>query len=715
MEPIPEDALDRLSDTDAAAELARLATEIADNRRRYDTEDAPVIDDATFDALVARNTALEVAFPHLKRADSPSERVGSAPAAAFGKVTHARPMLSLDNAFSDVEVAEFVARVRRFLKLADDVPVALTAEAKIDGLSASLRYESGRLVSGATRGDGATGENVTANLLTLDDVPERLPDGAPAIVEVRGEVYMAKADFLALNAAQTATGERLYANPRNAAAGSLRQLDSAVTRARPLRFLAHGWGEVSALPADSQAGVMQALAGWGFPVGDVHVVDTIDAALAVYRAIEAGRSALSFDIDGVVYKVDRLDWQARLGQVSRSPRWALAHKFAAEQTVTRLTAIDIQVGRTGVLTPVARLEPVGVGGVIVTNATLHNEDEIARKDVRVGDLVRVQRAGDVIPQVLGWATPGAEHAALAPYVFPHTCPECGSAAEREGGEVARRCTGGLICPAQRIERLRHFVSRRALDIEGLGIERIALFFGIGLIATPGDIFRLHQHRDALVERKGFEAVSVDKLLASIDARRSVPFDRLLFGLGIRHIGDDRARDIARAFRDWPAFAARMEDAVALLTQRRVEGPVLGETDTKHRARLAAELVALIGVAGIGPEVAEALTDFFAEAHNRAVVADLLAEVTVEPVALNARASEVSGKTIVFTGSLSVLSRDEARAQAEGLGARVAGSVSAKTDLVVAGADAGSKATKAAALGVRVIDEAAWQAIVTASR
>ncbi len=710
-----ETPLDRLTESQAAAELERLADAIARHAEAYYRADAPTVDDAAYDALVARNTALEAAFPHLKRADSPSERVGSAPAAAFGKIVHARPMLSLDNGFSDVEVGEFVARVRRFLKLADDAPVALTAEPKIDGLSASLRYEGGRLVGGATRGDGATGEDVTANLLTLADIPARLPAGAPQVVEVRGEVYMAKADFLALNERQAMAGERAYANPRNAAAGSLRQLDSAVTRLRPLRFLAHGWGEMSALPAATQAGVMAAIRGWGFPVEDVRVVTSVEGALAVYRGIEAARSALPFDIDGVVYKIDRLDWQERLGQVARSPRWALAHKFAAEQTVTRLLAIAIQVGRTGVLTPVARLEPVGVGGVIVTNATLHNEDEIARNDVRVGDLVRIQRAGDVIPQVLGWATPDAEHASLAAYVFPQACPDCGSAAEREAGEVARRCTGGLICPAQRIARLRHFVSRRALDIEGLGIERITLFFGLGLIATPGDIFRLHTHRAVLVERKGFDDLSVDKLLAGIEARRSVPFDRLLFGLGIRHIGEVTARDIARAYRDWPAFAGRMAEAVALLAARRAEGPVVGETGDKHRVRLANELAALLGVTGIGPEVAEALTDFFSEAHNRAVVADLLGEVDVEPVALTARASEVSGKTIVFTGSLTTLSRDEARAQAEGLGARVAGSVSAKTDLVVAGADAGSKATKAAALGIRVIDEAAWQEIVTLSR
>ncbi|WP_419815235.1 NAD-dependent DNA ligase LigA [Glacieibacterium sp.] len=705
-----------LTEAQAAAELAKLAAEIAEHRRRYDVEDAPTISDAEFDALFARNAAIEAAFPSLKRADSPSERVGSTPASQFGKVRHARPMLSLDNAFSDAEVNEFIARVRRFLRLAEDVPVALTAEAKIDGLSASLRYEHGRLFSGATRGDGTTGEDVKANLLTLGDIPTTLPDDAPAVFEVRGEVYMAKADFLSLNARQAEAGDRLFANPRNAAAGSLRQLDVEVTKARPLRFLAHGWGEASALPGETQFAVMAAIRGWGFPVDErLALVETADAALAVYRAIEAERSALPFDIDGVVYKVDRLDWQERLGQVARSPRWALAHKFPAERATTRLVAIDIQVGRTGALTPVARLEPVGVGGVIVTNATLHNEDEIARKDVRVGDLVELQRAGDVIPQILGWATPVAEHDALEPYRLPTVCPECGSAAEREAGEVVRRCTGGLICPAQRVERLRHFVSRRALDIEGLGEERVALFFAEGMIATPGDIFRLHQHRTTLLERKGFKDTSVDKLLASIETKRNVEFDRFLFGLGIRHVGEITARDIARAYREWPAFVERIDAAVALLAERRAAGPQVGETAEKHRFRLALELAAHLGVSGIGPEVAEALTEFFAEAHNAEVVADLLREITVRPVEHTTRASEVSGKTVVFTGSLTTLSREEARAQAEALGARVAGSVSAKTDLVVAGADAGSKLAKAQALGIATMDEAGWAALVAAAR
>jgi len=686
-----------LSEADAAAELARLAAEIAEHRRRYDVEDAPTISDAAFDALFARNAGLEAAYPHLKRADSPSERVGSAPAASFGKIVHARPMLSLDNAFDEAELAEFVARVRRFLRLDDDEPVRLTAEAKIDGLSASLRYESSVLVSGATRGDGTTGEDVTANLRTLADVPQRLPEGAPKVLEVRGEVYLGKADFLAFNAAQAAAGAKLYANPRNFAAGSLRQLDVDVTASRPLRFFAHGWGELSAPLAETQSGTMAALAAMGFPVvAGLSVVEGVDTAVAAYRAVEAGRSGLDFEIDGVVFKVDRLDWQARLGQVARTPRWAVAWKFAAEQATTRLLAIDIQVGRTGSLTPVARLEPVGVGGVIVTNATLHNEDEIERLGVRVGDLVRVQRAGDVIPQIAGYVTLAAEHEALEPYRFPTVCPECGSAAEREAGEVRRRCTGGLICPAQRVERLRHFVSRRALDIEGLGAERIVLFFEAGLVKTPADIFRLKAARDTLLGWKGFKPTSVDKLLAAIEERRTVPFDRFLFGLGIRHIGEDRAREIARAFGNWPAFVARLGEAVAAADATPVQ------------------LAELIGVTRIGGEVAEALTGFFAEAHNQAALADLLGEVSVAAVERSTRVSEVSGKTLVFTGTLSTLSRDEARAQAEALGARVAGSVSAKTDLVIAGEGAGSKATKAAALGIRVIDEIGWQAIVAAA-
>ncbi len=695
--------------TDPRAELALLAAEIAAHAARYHRDDAPTISDADYDALVRRNAELEAAYPDLVRPDSPANVVGSAVAAGFGKIVHSRPMLSLDNAFAAADVAEFVGRVRRFLRLGDDATVVLTAEPKIDGLSLSLVYRDGVLVSAATRGDGSTGEDVLANVRTIADVPKRLPSGAPSVVDVRGEVYMAKADFLALNVAQNAVGARTFANPRNAAAGSLRQLDVAVTAARPLRFLAHGWGEISDLPADTQAGVMAAFAEWGFPVSDrLAVCATLDAALAIYDSIERDRASLSFDIDGVVYKVDRLVWQARLGQVARSPRWALAHKFPAERATTRLLAIDIQVGRTGQLTPVARLDPVGVGGVIVTNATLHNEDEIARKDVRVGDTVVLQRAGDVIPQIIGPVLDGSERGEA--FVFPSVCPACGSLAVREADEVARRCTGGLICPAQRVERLRHFVGRRAFDIEGLGAERIELFVAEGLITTPADIFRLAAHRDSLVARRGFDELSVDKLLAAIAARRSIGLERFLFALGIRHVGETTARDLARAFVTYKAFSARVEVAVAV----REGAAALGESDEKLRARHAAELASVFAVGGVGPEIAGAIADFFAEAHNRDLVADLIEQVEVIDMAVATHASAVTGKTVVFTGTLETMSRDEARAQADRLGARVAASVSARTDLVIAGPGAGAKAAKAAALGIRVIDEAAWQAIVAAA-
>lgn len=676
-----------LTDEDAAAELARLAAEIAEHGGRYHGEDAPIISDADYDALVRRNAEIEAAFPHLIRSDSPSWQVGSAPAAGFGKITHAKPMLSLDNVFSDEEAEEFVGRVRRFLGLAADEPVALLAEAKIDGLSASLRFEQGRLVSAATRGDGAVGEDVTPNIRHVSGLVLRLPADAPEVVEVRGEVYMRKDAFLALNERQAAAGEKVFANPRNAAAGSLRQLDPAITASRPLAFIAHGWGELSAVPGATQSEVMAAIGRWGFDIGELRAsCADMEAALAFTRGIEARRADLPFDIDGVVYKVERLGWQARLGQVARSPRWAVAHKFAAEKAETTLLAIDIQVGRTGAMTPVARLQPVTVGGVVVTNATLHNEDEIARLDVRVGDRVRVQRAGDVIPQILGVVPSDAPRGPA--YVFPDHCPVCGSTAVREEGEVVQRCTGGLTCAAQRNERLRHFVSRLAFDIEGLGSERIELFAGERLIERPGDIFRLKDHRDTLLGWKGFKDTSVDKLLAAIEARRTIGLDRFLYGLGIRHVGEVTARDLARAFgsaealRDAAVNAASDPEALALLTD----------------------------INGIGPVVAEALVDFFAEPHNRDTFADLLVEVTPEPLAA-AKQTGLTGKTVVFTGSLTGLTRDEARAQAESLGAKVAGSVSARTDLVVAGADAGSKRAKAEALGVMVIDEAAWLALV----
>ena len=688
-----------LPQTDAAAatELERLAGEIAHHNRRYHTDDAPEISDAEYDALVRRNRAIEAAFPALVRTDSPERQVGAVPAGHLTKVAHARPMMSLDNAFDANEVREFVGRVRRFLKLGDDEPVALTAEPKIDGLSCSLRYESRRLVQALTRGDGTVGEDVTANVLTVADIPRALSDDAPDLFEVRGEVYMEKAAFTALNArlateaAATAKEARQFANPRNAAAGSLRQKDAAVTETRPLRFFAHGWGEANALPGETMCGVLRALRGWGFPVSDyLAASDSVDGVLATYARLEHDRADLPFDIDGVVYKVDRLDWQARLGSVGRAPRWAIAHKFPAERAQTTLNAIDIQVGRTGKLTPVARLEPVTVGGVVVTNATLHNRDEIARLGVRPGDRVMLQRAGDVIPQIVENLT-AAEDRPL--FDFPTECPVCKSEAVAEEGEVDVRCTGGLVCPAQRLERLRHFVSRAALDIEGLGEKTLVELLDLGWIAEPADIFRLAAHRDDLLTREGWQAKSVDALLAAIEAKRAPDAARLLFALGIRHVGSITARDLMKAFATLPTLR---EAAVA------ARG---GESDALHRFQL---------IDGVGPSVVAALGDFFHEPHNIAAWDDLLGEVSPPPFAVAVQASAVTGKTVVFTGTLELMSRDEAKAQAETLGARVAGSVSARTDLIVAGPGAGSKLKKAAELGIEVIDEAAWGAIVAAA-
>jgi DNA ligase (NAD+) len=699
-----------MTDSEAAAELERLASEIARHNRLYHSDDSPEISDAEYDALVRRNAELERLFPHLVREDSPSRQVGAAPAAHLSKVRHALPMLSLDNAFSEEEVVDFVARVRRFLSLPGDEAVALTAEPKIDGLSCSLRYEQGELVLAATRGDGTTGEDVTANARTIADIPQRLKGEAPAVFEVRGEVYMSKADFAALNARLLAEAEepakaRQFANPRNAAAGSLRQKDAAVTQSRPLRFYAHGWGEASELPADTQIGVMRAIAGWGLPIADhLERFADLDGLLGHYRAIEAKRADLPFDIDGVVYKVDRLDWQRRLGQVARAPRWALAHKFPAERAETLLEAIHVQVGRTGKLTPVARLRPVSVGGVTVTSATLHNADEIERLGVRVGDRVLIQRAGDVIPQVLENLTPDEDRPA---YVFPVVCPECGSDAVREEGEVDVRCTGGLICPVQRVERLRHFVSRHALDIEGLGITHIENFFRDGLLQSPADIFRLT--KEELLKRERWAEVSAANLIAAIDAKREPPLDRFLYALGIRHVGEVTARDLARRYRSWDNFREMIDKAIAL---RALMGSEAGEDERKFRQRRDKAVVDAVETPNIGPEVANALLDFFEEEHNQKVLDDLRdARVRPRDVVWETKQSRVSGKTLVFTGSLETLSRDEAKAQAERLGAKVAGSVSAKTDLVVAGPGAGSKLKRAAELGIEVIDEAAWNAIV----
>jgi len=671
-----------MNEAEAANRLMRLAKLIAHHDKLYHDQDAPEISDAEYDALVRENRELEEQFPHLVRADSPSERLGAAPTSALAKVAHARPMLSLDNAFSTEEVEDFVGRIRRFLNLPASEPVALTAEPKIDGLSCSLRYEKGHLVLAATRGDGTVGEDVTPNARTIGDIPQSLT-GAPDILEVRGEVYMSKADFTALNERQEVGGGKIFANPRNAAAGSLRQKDPSVTASRPLCFLAHGWGEISAPLGATQSEAMARLASLGFPVSDLlKRCETFEEAFAHYRTIEQERADLPLDIDGVVYKVDRLDWQERLGFVSRSPRWGLAHKFPAEKAETTLDAIDIQVGRTGKLTPVGRLKPVGVGGVMVANVTLHNRDEIARLGLRVGDRVRIQRAGDVIPQVVENLTRDEKR---DPYVFPDHCPECGSEAVAEEGEVDVRCTGGLICPAQRIERLRHFVSRGAMDIDGLGEKSIVEFVELGWLHGPADIFRLKEHRDQLIGRDGWQAKSVDNLLDAIDKRIGFDPARFLFGLGIRHVGIVTAKDLMKAFGS-------------------IDGLEAAARDPDAQAELSA-------VEGVGPVVAEALVDFFHEPHNREELAELLELARPAAFVSTARETEWTGKTIVFTGSLETMSRDEAKAQAERLGARAAGSVSAKTDLVVAGPGAGSKLKKAEELGIRVIGEAEWAEIV----
>ncbi|KTF67359.1 NAD-dependent DNA ligase LigA [Sphingomonas sp. HT-1] len=699
---------------DAAAKLARLAAEIAHHNRRYHDEDAPEISDADFDALVRQNAEIEAAFPELIRADSPSRQVGAPSTGPLAKIAHARQMFSLDNGFSEEDVADFLGRVRRFLKLQEDAPVELTAEPKIDGLSCSLRYENGELVQALTRGDGRIGEDVTPNVRTIRDIPQHI-EGAPPVCEVRGEVYMAKADFAALNARllaealETGKEARQFANPRNAAAGSLRQKDSAVTGLRPLRFLAWGWGELSEPLAEKQYEAIDRIRVWGFPVSDLFVrAPTLTDALVQYRAIETRRADLPFDIDGVVYKVDRLDWQERLGYVGRAPRWGLAHKFPAERAQTTLQAIDIQVGRTGKLTPVARLEPVTVGGVVVSNATLHNADEIARLGVRPGDRVILQRAGDVIPQIIENLTRDEPR---SDWHFPTHCPICASEAVAEEGEVDVRCTGGLICPAQRLERLKHFVSRGALDIDGLGEKTLIELIALGWIAEPADIFRLARHRGALLGREGWQEKSVDGLLAAIEAKRAPDAARLLFGLGIRHIGAITARDLLKRYVMLAALETLADELIAL---RDATPPAIGETEARHRTRLDKAIAERIGVENVGAAVGHALADFFHEPHNRAAWTDLLGEVAPPPFLVESRDSEVTGKTLVFTGTLETLSRDEAKAQAERLGARVAGSVSAKTDLVIAGPGAGSKLKKAADLGVRVISEADWLAIVTAS-
>ena len=678
-----------MNEADAANELMRLARVIAKHNKLYHAEDSPEIADAEYDALVRRNNELEAAFPHLVRADSPNAQIGAAvDASPLQKITHAKRMMSLDNAFDAADVTDFAARVRRFLKLDEMAQLAFTAEDKIDGLSLSLRYEQGVLKQAATRGDGAVGEDVTANVAFVSGIPQQLAGNPPQIFEIRGEVYMAKADFAALNVAQEEAGGKIFANPRNAAAGSLRQKDANVTAKRPLQFLAHGWGEVSGLPADTQMGVMRAIKSWGVPISKLLLhFENVESLLTHYDEIQHQRAELPYDIDGVVYKVDRLDWQERLGFVTKAPRWAIAHKFPAEQAETTLESIDIQVGRTGKLTPVGRLKPVTVGGVVVSNVTLHNRDEIARLGVRPGDRVLVQRAGDVIPQVAENLTREESRAA---YIFPDHCPICNSEAVAEEGEVDVRCTGGLICAAQRFQRLAHFVSRAALDIDGLGEKSIAEFLELGWLESPADIFRLKNHREDLLAREGWQEKSVDNLLKAVENKRAPDPVKLLFGLGIRHIGVGTSKDLVKNYKN---IAAIKNLGLRLAS---------GDEDAAEE---------LTNIDGIGAIVAKSLAEFFHEPHNLAVWDDLMSEVAPPEYVSDTRETIWSGKTIVFTGKLETMSRDEAKAQAESLGAKAAGSVSAKTDLVVAGPGAGSKLKKATELGVEVIDEAGWAEIM----
>jgi DNA ligase (NAD+) len=685
--------IDPLTEEEARAELASLAEEIKRHDRLYYTDSAPEISDAEYDALRRRNSEIEARFPELIRADSPTRRVGATPAAGFAKVMHTRPMLSLENAFEEADVRDFFTGVRNFFRrtatetqVAEDT-IEIMAEPKIDGLSIALRYQDGRLVLGATRGDGVTGENVTANIRTLDTVPEKLAgENRPELIEIRGEVYLERAGFFALNKERAAQGESVFANPRNAAAGSLRQLDPAVTARRPLKFFAYAWGEASAAFARTHEDALARFRAWGFTVNPrSRLCRGVDQALAYYREIAADRALLPYDIDGVVYKVNDLALQERLGMVSRAPRWAVAQKFPAQQAQTVLRDISIQVGRQGSLTPVAVLEPITVGGVVVQRATLHNEDEIQRKDVRIGDTVVVQRAGDVIPQIVSVVLDRRPKDAVA-YQFPDHCPICGSLAVREPGQVARRCIGGLICAAQAVERLRHFVSRDCFDVEGLGEKHITAFWQDGLIRQPGDIFRLDP--EVIGRREGWGEVSANKLVAAIDERRRIPLDRFINALGIPQVGQATARLLARHYRSLATWRHEMEAAA----------------DPENEAR-----AGLLDIHGIGEEMAADIIGFFAEPHNRAVLDDLAPELTVldYEAPVQRATSPLAGKNIVFTGALESMSRSEAKARAEALGANVTSSVSAKTDYVVTGADPGSKATKAAALGVKLLDEAEW--------
>jgi DNA ligase (NAD+) len=778
-----------LTEAQARAELARLAMEIAYHDTKYHGEDEPEISDADYDALRRRNDAIEAQFPGLVRSDSPSKKVGSGvKQSKFSKVTHARPMLSLDNAFNDDDVAEFEGRIRRFLGVSDSETVVLTAEPKIDGLSLALRYEKGQLVQAATRGDGTVGEDVTINARTISNVPHKLSgENWPDVIEVRGEVYMGKADFTELNKRQEDVGDKVFANPRNAAAGSLRQLDVSITKSRPLKFFAYAWGEASDLPANTQMGMVELFRTWGFDVNPL--MQSFEGAKGVvehYKLIESQRASLDYDIDGVVYKADRLDWQSRLGMVARAPRWAIAHKFPAEKATTKLLGIDIQVGRTGALTPVAKLEPVTVGGVVVSNATLHNRDEIERLDARVGDTVVIQRAGDVIPQVVSIVSEKRQESATK-FAFPETCPACGSHAEAEDDDVVVRCTGGLICPAQQVERLRHFVSRGALDIEGLGTKQVEQLFEREWIKEPADIFKLTERNSAeggaLQKWEGWGDLSVNNLFAAIDDRRSIDFHRLIFGLGIPGIGLETAKLLARHFETVEGLTAYLdtgedilrvlgaqlsvhevsavnycllafghlkdfetaltptdlfsagEGITAIVSKRlaRMEAGTLKADNIRiSRLRTVAGLetrkltlditalrtlrdhnAKLTDIDGIGGDVVQSLADFYLEEKNRAVWANLVEQLKVKALEAQASDSPVSGKTVVFTGTLVEMTRAEAKARAESLGAKVAGSVSKKTDILIAGPGAGSKLKKATDLGVLVMSEEEWLAHIGA--
>jgi DNA ligase (NAD+) len=693
-----------LTQADAMVELARLAEALGQANAAYHRDDAPLISDAAYDALKQRNAAIEARFPDLKRADSPSDQVGAVVADGFGKVPHAVRMLSLGNAFSDEDVTDFDERLRKYLGLSADQPLRYTAEPKIDGLSLSLRYEDGTLVQAATRGDGAVGENVTANARTIADIPQRLT-GAPAVLEVRGEVYMRHDDFAALNARQADKGAKTFANPRNAAAGSLRQLDAGITAARPLRFFAYAWGALSAPLAATQSGAIARLAELGFTTNPLTATcDSPADLIAIYSGIEAQRASLGYDIDGVVYKVDDLALQQRLGFRSTTPRWAIAHKFPAELAWTVLDAIDIQVGRTGALSPVARLVPVTVGGVVVSNATLHNEDYIAGRggdgqpirqgrDIRVGDWVQVYRAGDVIPKIKD-VDSARRPAGATPYIFPDTCPECGSPAIRDTGDAVRRCTGGMICPAQAVERLKHFVSRAAFDIEGLGAKQVEQFHADGWITTPADIFTLRarygQGLQQLKNREGWGAKSADNLFAAIDDKRAIALNRLIYALGIRHVGESSAALLANHYGSWAGFATAMQAAEI------GQGPAWD---------------ALTSIDGVGAVMATSLITTLQNPSEAASIAALIAQLDVQDAPKIASDSPVSGLTVVFTGTLEKMTRAEAKARAESLGAKVAGSVSAKTDILVAGPGAGSKAAKAEALGIRTMNEDGWLALI----